>query len=296
MLSANDKFCSQMSQEAGEQLYGTSNRVAVWFLLEYNRPWGSKAYEESDLPPAVRAWIDRQLDSTPQARLQLIKGQPRAGLTFCIAVSDERAPLLYRFALRQYEDLLALDVPAILAGRVVPPVDEKLFLVCTNGKRDRCCALFGLPVYSAMRAQAGDAVWQTTHTGGHRFAATLYCFPHGLGYGRVQPQDAAKIVDSYREGRLLPEFYRGRSCYEEPAQVAEYLIRQRTGIQALAALRLVDLRQAGAISDVEFVSEPGGLRHRLRLAREESAWRRRSSCDKDAQPAMQYRLLVEETS
>lgn len=294
-MTSTDIFCAQTSQEVSEQLFGTSNHVDVWLLLEYNLPWAKKAYEQSDLTQAVREWMDMQLATLPNARVQFIKAEPSAYLTFYVAVAHETQPLLYKFSLNHYEDLLTLDLPAIIAGQVVPPVDEKLFLVCTHGKRDRCCALFGLPIYNAMRAYAGETVWQTTHTGGHRFAATLFCFPHGLGYGRVLPGDVRVVVDSYHAGQLLTEFYRGRSCYSGPVQVAEYFVRQQSGLADLDALRLLKVQQQGETTTVEFTVAGSSVHHEVQLIREDAPWLRSSSCGKAPEAALQYRLLAVRT-
>jgi hypothetical protein len=51
-----------------------------------------------------------------------------------------------------------------------------MLLVCTNGRRDVCCALWGQRFYAAAAALLPN-VWQTTHLGGHRFAATAVSLP-----------------------------------------------------------------------------------------------------------------------
>ena len=230
-------ICSQLSSTSGEAIYGTAgNGTDVWFVLEYPGVWGGKAMEESKLDDALKAHLQQAVAATPGARLQLIKrGENRNGhsLSFFIGLSMQDTAALYRFKLADFTDLAAMDLPAIVAEIRSAPAryaahkhDEPLFLVCTNGSRDRCCGTLGVPVYLTMAAYAGDQVWQTTHTGGHRFAATMIVLPHGLYYGRLGAEDATAIVDSYNAGDVYAlDRYRGRSCYLAPVQAAEYYLR-----------------------------------------------------------------------
>ena len=224
------QYCSQLSLTSGEQIYGTAgNATDVWFVLEYPAVWGAKAMEESKLDDALKAHLAQAVADTPGARLQLIKrGESRNGsaTSFFIGLSQEDVAALYRFELQDFTDLAAMDLPAMVTEMRTDPAryaahkhDEPLFLVCTNGSRDRCCATLGVPVYLTMAAYAGDQVWQTTHTGGHRFAATMIVLPHGLYYGRLSAEDALPIVDTYNAGDVYAlDHYRGRSCYKAPSR------------------------------------------------------------------------------
>ncbi|MBW1881098.1 MAG: hypothetical protein JRI25_21740 [Deltaproteobacteria bacterium] len=50
-----------------------------------------------------------------------------------------------------------------------------LVWACTHGQRDRWCGRHGGRVFSALRDPLWEAAWQTSHPGGHRFAATWLC-------------------------------------------------------------------------------------------------------------------------
>jgi hypothetical protein len=244
-------LCSTSSRQAGEQLFGTATRVDYWLMLEVPTPWGRKAFEESDLSPQVMTRLNEVLKGKPHIRLQLIKkGWDFAGegIDFFVAVNHEERPNLYEFLLSSYEDLLDLDIPGILAEREeFWPYDRKepLFLVCTNGRRDPCCTRFGLPVYETMRTIMGDHVWQTSHVGGHRFAANVVTLPHGVFYGYLAPEDVSAIVDAQRAGVLYLPRFRGRSCYEVRVQAAETFLRQQTGLLDLYRFRLIEITPLG---------------------------------------------------
>jgi hypothetical protein len=238
------QLCCESSLEAGESLYATASRVDTWLLLEYNLPWEAKALPASKLPDEVKSFLSGLLQSIPNSRFQFIRQRApdSSGIRFYLCQSAPMKPALYRLNLSAYRDLLSLDVQSILAGwSGIKPVDERLFLVCTNGRRDPCCAWFGVPLYEAMKAYADDEVWQTIHLGGHRFAGTMVCLPHGLYYGRVGREEVPTIVDATRAGHVHLDNYRGCCTYEALVQAAEYFLRRETGILALDGLQFVNV-------------------------------------------------------
>lgn len=62
---------------------------------------------------------------------------------------------------------------------------ESVALICTNAKRDVCCALRGLPLAANLAGRYPDRVWECSHTGGHRFAPTGVLLPTGATLGRL---------------------------------------------------------------------------------------------------------------
>lgn len=239
-LPPADFYCSQLSAAQDEPMAGTAVSAPVWVLLEYRQPWLAQATNDNSLPTAVQAWLAAQLAAV-NGRLQFIRQMPTpASLTCFVAVLDEQQPRLYRFDLETYTDLLALSLADLVLddGRFAANLyPDPLFLVCTNGKRDRCCALFGAALYRELAAQAGTAVWQTTHLGGHRFAPTLLTFPDGVSYGRVAPADIPNLLAAHNRGELLLGHLRGRLIYDPPTQAADYFLRQQIGQPQLSALQ-----------------------------------------------------------
>ena len=299
------QYCSQLSITSGEHIYGTAgNATDVWFVLEYPAVWGAKAMEESKLDNALKAHLAQAVADTPGARLQLIKrGESRNGsaTSFFIGLSQEDVAALYRFELQDFTDLAAMDLSAMVTEMRADPSryaahkhDEPLFLVCTNGSRDRCCATLGVPVYLTMAAYAGEQVWQTTHTGGHRFAATMIVLPHGLYYGRLSAEDALPIVDTYNAGDVYAlDHYRGRSCYKAPVQAAEYYLRAETHQQSLDAFSLLEAGNEDDVWTCRFRSNGDDIVHELFVLAEESEFANPLSCRATAaiERVPQYRLL-----
>jgi hypothetical protein len=96
-----------------------------------------------------------------------------------------------------------------------------LFLVCAHGRRDRCCARFGVPLARELAGAYPAGVWESTHVGGHRFAANLVILPHGLYYGPVDAAAARDAIGAYARGEITARGYRGRAGQPVEAQRAD---------------------------------------------------------------------------
>lgn len=291
--------CAAGSLKAGEQLFGTASRVDVWFALEVPKPYGHKAFEDSNLPSAVKTRLSGVLDATPNARLQLIKkgaGFAGDGITFFVGVCHEEEPNLYEFHLSSYEDLLEIDLPGIVAEKEhfwKYDRSDPAFLVCTNARRDQCCAKFGLPVFEALCQKDSENVWQTSHLGGHRFAATMVVLPFGATYGRLTGNDLPALLDAQWEGKVHLSNYRGRSCYAPHVQVAEAFLRQESGFLELGRFKLVEIETlAGDEWMFHFSDLALGDTHCVQTQRLESSFKLIKSCKEDTPVSVpQYRLV-----
>ncbi|HSO27449.1 MAG TPA: sucrase ferredoxin [Anaerolineales bacterium] len=281
-------FCSNASLTAGETLHGTAKRGRVWFLLEYRGAWGQKAFEESSLPPEVKSHLESACAQNPDCRILLIR-QPATekpdALRFFVVLSDDADPVVYRFELPDYAALTQIDLNAVIQKQPAFEAlrwNEPLFLVCTNGRRDACCAKFGLPVFQAAFEQAGAAVWQSSHVGGHRFAAILLCFPHGLYYGRLGVGDVAEVILAYERGELRLPYLRGRASYPQPAQAAEILLRRQTGELQVDAYRLQNLAETQVgVWQADFMEPTTGRTHRIAVQEDEAFVDVYESCNRE---------------
>ncbi|QYK50273.1 MAG: hypothetical protein KF701_07710 [Anaerolineales bacterium] len=285
--------CSLESLNANEPMAGTAPKAQVWFMLEYTPRWGHKAWEESSIDPAVRAAVDEQLKQIPGARLLLIRQKDRAAtLRFFAAVLGDE-PRLYKFELDNYEELPVLDLVSIVAGAEqyqASLTDEQVLLVCTNGQRDACCVLHGVAVYNTLHGQLGHTVWESSHHGGHRFAANLLAFPSGRSYGRLGASNALGIVQRIVDGEVPAQYCRGYTAWAEPAQAAELLLRQQLGLQQEGGLRLLDSQPAGeARWRVRFEGADG--ERELTVERVEGAPVHASCGDEKTTPTVEYRVV-----
>lgn len=251
-------YCSDFSVQAGEPMIGTATQTDTYLLIEYNLAWGDKALEQSELSIEIKGRLKQLGAEFPKLKTLLIRQERpthRAGVRIFIACAREPEPFTLRFHLDKYDDLLHLDLVAALTAsasdaRFAPErYREPLFLVCTNGRRDVCCARRGVPTYNALVAATADTaeplIWQSSHVGGHRFAPNLLCLPHGYLYGRATPSDAVRIVDAYRRGEVWLDLLRGHSAYQPAVQAAELHLRHQDSLVPLDALRLDEVEPIG---------------------------------------------------
>ena len=289
-------FCSVASRESGENVCGTASVAEFWVLVEYAGPWAPRALEGSMLPPRVKARLVGLPKTIPRSRVLFIR-RGRVGtdhLNLFAVRSHERGPSVVKFRLGGYEDLSGLDFASLAAGEAAggERTDEPLFLVCTHGRRDKCCAKFGWPLYRSLRETAGESVWQSSHVGGDRFAANLLCFPHGLFYARMDEESGRGAVEEYGRGRILAENYRGRACYAHPVQAAEYFVRRESGVMGVEDLHHVwTERVSDSARRVRFAASDGETLYEALVSRRESDFRNLVTCHSAVEKSVpQYAL------
>jgi hypothetical protein len=127
-----------------------------------------------------------------------------------------------------------VDVP--IDGSAGTPSADPLYLVCTHGRHDPCCAIRGRPVAEALAALRPEQTWECSHVGGDRFAANLVVLPHGLYYAHVSAPTVERFVTAYERGRVVEPWLRGRSAYTAPVQAAQHHARVALGEDRIDAL------------------------------------------------------------
>jgi hypothetical protein len=279
---------------------GTASTVRSWLLLEDPGPWGRDALRDARLPERVGLELQRRCRAAGVRPLLIRRASPNAsaaasssgGLT-CFAIrSGPEPPWIERTRLAKVADILELDLPALGRG-VRPgfePVDGPLFLVCTHGRRDVCCAERGRPLAQALAAALSDQTWESSHVGGDRFAGNLVAFPHGLYLGRVPAGEAAEIARAYAGGRVSLQHLRGRSCYPMPVQAAEHALRTSQGFDRVddVGLERTEGRRGGSTSTFR---TPMG-RFSVSVAIDESAPSFLTCHSPVAEPAPAYRTIA----
>ncbi|HEX4907770.1 MAG TPA: sucrase ferredoxin, partial [Actinomycetes bacterium] len=241
--------CATLSRALEEPLYGTASRVRGWVLLEQPGPWGREAVTESRLDPDLARALDRAANAA-HLRLLLIRRsgrRPRGQATTCfLAHTSRRDRWLERRRLDDPAELLELDMAKVTAGErpgFGDPVGEPVYLACTNGRHDRCCATYGRPLALALAERHGDLVWESSHVGGDRFAGNLVCLLSGHYFGRVGPAEADRVLGLHHKGFIDLDHYRG-CCIDPPVvQAAEWLARRHTGLLGIGDLDLLGREQ-----------------------------------------------------
>jgi hypothetical protein len=247
MATRRRPLCSDVSRANSESLAATASRIDNWLLVEYRGLWPRQPLAAHGLDAEVKAHVREQLARVAPARLLFIKRPDRReapGLRVYHGSSREGEARFFRRELDGYGGLLGLELGT--GGPGDEAVEGPLFVVCTHGKRDRCCAVYGRPLYDVARDEVeDDSVWQASHVGGDRFAGNLIAFPHGLYFGRVEQADVPALLGAYREGRIPLERYRGRCAYTFAQQAAERALREELALSAIDDLTLAGTRREG---------------------------------------------------
>ncbi len=236
--------CSVASGERTEPLFATASRVDRWLVVEQRGPWSGETVPRSRLGDALAGSL-RRLAGRAGARLLLVRrpgGVPATGRRVFFADSRPGSEQLLARVV-QDEELPDLTLPGSDPAHWSPP-GGRLLLVCTHGRHDPCCALWGRPVARALAARYPQETWECTHSGGDRFAPNLVVLPEGYYFGRMSPAEAPGIVASLDEGRLATAYLRGRSSLDLPVQAAQHFARERLEADIATDLAPLDHRQA----------------------------------------------------
>ncbi|MDO0925367.1 sucrase ferredoxin [Streptomyces sp. TG1A-8] len=273
--------CATVSRSFDEPVPGTAATATTWLLLEQPGPWGARALTSSHLDPVLGRALEAAAGGTG-VRVALIRrpgrhadpGPPPVRHVYAAHTVPGNV-WLHSATLRDPRRLLDLDLAALgagdhrsfgaaLGGR--PHGGDPLALVCTNGKRDRCCALLGRPLAAELAASGVQGVWEVTHLGGHRFSPTVLVLPYGYAYGRAEAHTVREALQGAREGRVVVEGCRGCSAWERPGQAAELAVRSASGEYAAGALAVVRT-EGGAPRWEVTVAHADGRRWRVTVAR-----------------------------
>lgn len=232
--------CASLARTLDEPLPGTAPLATGWVLVEDPGPWGRDALTQGTLPPIAATHLQAAIDDLP-VRYQAIRrpDRPRAEDRTVFLVHAGATPWTRRLTVptEPLADTLASLDPRMTLSSVPPdvgaPHHDPVLLVCTHGRRDACCAERGVHVARAVAAMEREATWETSHTGGHRFAPSVILLPTGAVYGFMDEVTTLAALAAVRDGRLSLDGYRGRSGWDRYVQAADVWVRQRERLTGL---------------------------------------------------------------
>jgi hypothetical protein len=255
--SASGPLCSTWTREHGVDPIGSAGCYRGYLLVEWPLPWPRDMSEDPELAPLVEA-----------ARLAGMRFQ---GLVPA-SVDGASRVVCYRWppngpAFERAE--LAVDKGEVIAAGLAvldePPSKDGIVevLVCTHGRRDRCCGSLGTALASEITADPlgdeGVKVWRTSHTGGHRFAPTAVVLPQGTAWAFCDRDILSRIVR--HDGSVGEVLARYRGCAGMGSPVIQALERAVLGE---VGWPLFDMARHGEdLGDARVelvVGEPGGAR------------------------------------
>ncbi|MGQ7247812.1 sucrase ferredoxin [Halomonas sp. V046] len=217
-------FCAERSLLSGDPLAGSAAHLEANLLISWPRAkWRRNLRQASDMPAGLIARLDRI--AARGRRVNLIHRRHHPSELHRVYLMPERQAFDVPRAsldafLGAWEDGASLDEwrPA--------SVTHDLMLCCTHGKKDKCCAKFGFATYKALARAVDDhrlpfEVWESTHLGGCRLAASAILLSPVRKYGRIDPGQALALLRREAKGRRYLPCYRGSSALTPVQQCAE---------------------------------------------------------------------------
>jgi hypothetical protein len=204
--------------------------------------------------------------------------------TVLIATTRPGAATVHSLAVADPRELLDLDLDALGAGRLTEGTvhPAPVILVCTNGKRDQCCAILGRSLaldIAESPAARGMELWEADHLGGHRLAPTAVVLPTGYAYGRLDAATALAALDAAERGEMTPGGCRGRSTWSGAGQAADLALRAELAEYGADAVAVLGEQPLDADHDaVDLLAD--GVTYRAVVSRRAAAEPRPESCGK----------------
>ncbi|OXM55121.1 sucrase ferredoxin [Amycolatopsis alba] len=236
--------CATVARMLGASPAGTAADMRCWLLIEQPGPWPADALENvlDEAFPAERRELLENLRRSHGLRPLLIRRpgkhqrDPDRRRSVYVGGGEPGNRWLERLEIRDLSDLAELDLDLIVdgVGGLGERVDGPLFLVCTHGTKDMCCAVLGRPLASALNTNHPGRSWEVSHVGGDRWAGNLLVVPDGFLHGQLNPAEAALVAKAALRGQVEPEQLRGRTSARTAwAQFAEIAIRRRLDLSGL---------------------------------------------------------------
>lgn len=223
--------CSDAARATTLDPIGTAGSYTDFLLIEHQLPWPR---DVSELPvvETFAAALEAAVLAGRRVRVQAV--MPREASA---EPSARRVVHLTMANLRWFEgfsrgevttsvDGLGAACRAFLQGDVpadayAAPGTTRDVLVCTHGRRDRCCGSLGLDALQRLGPVPSDVrVWRTSHTGGHRFAPTGITFPEGIFWAYLDDDVLRRIVDREGDAFDVASHHRGCTGLDGPAAQA----------------------------------------------------------------------------
>jgi len=219
-------YCSAASRYFKESLHGSAANYNCFIMVEHADPFPSTPTNGH----FNKAWL-KTLDAfakREKGKLLLIRNR-NTDYKNCRIIYVDCILQKYVVLYRSITDAHLVDLKQhVLSKDAIWEVDP-FFVVCTNGKKDKCCAKFGFPVFKFFENILLPFCYESyecTHLGGDRFAANAVLMPFGIYYGRVGVEDVHEIIKQTAFGRVLYQNYRGRSRQSFFEQAVECHLRE----------------------------------------------------------------------
>ena len=273
-----------LTRATDEPVAGTAPVTRRWLCLEHRGPWPHDVLHHRD---AAIAELARRAAAVGMRTLLIRRHGRRATDTpVHVFLADTRPGVSLATSFTVAGPAELADIPLPAPSRPLPgtPLADPLLLVCTHGRRDRCCALDGRALVASLAESGEPGVWECSHLGGHRFAPTGLVLPTGYLYGRLDLDAAVAARKAAGVGEVETHRCRGRSTWSPAGQVAELAVRAVTGLRGADALDVLP-----DVDDTVSVLGRAGERWVVDIERVDLGALRPSSCGAGPAPIVPVR-------
>ena len=221
-------YCSVLSRNSAEPLAGSAPFARHFVFITWPKKyWQYEALEaKGGFPQGLKKWMKEQSEVNGKISIRLVS---RAGL------GQDKVEIYIYPEKYCYSNVLPSQIPAVLesyfrdgitAAFSPAPIEGEQIFICTHGRHDKCCAKFGQELadkmrYHVSRQKTAVEVWDSSHLGGHRFAATMIDFPTGRAYGHLSADELPNYLASRKAAQVYGRAYRGSVFLSGLEQVAE---------------------------------------------------------------------------
>jgi len=205
---AGDSPCSILNAQA--PLAGSAPVSQSWLIVFHQGAWGDRPVDTL-ISGDLATWAKEQgaqilIARTPKG----IDPYPQATFLYSNGQSDLLQGMLN-----------SQGIPDLANTQRSKP----MLLICTNGKRDQCCATFGRSLIGQCKEVLSPELYgqilECSHLGGHRFAPTAIWLPENLVLGRLEPQAVADLLET---GSVDSRFIRGNTQLPPAQQVVHAFV------------------------------------------------------------------------
>jgi hypothetical protein len=269
--------CAVVARLVGGNPSGTATFMRFWLLIEQPGPWPADVLEKTldqAFPDEESRAAVEELRGVHGLRPLLVRRPGRhnrdpgqTGRTVFFGGGEPGNRWLERLEIDDLSELAKLDLSAVVDGRggLGEPVDGPLFLVCTHGTKDMCCAVLGRPLATSLDENHPGHTWEVSHVGGDRWAGNLLVVPDGFLHGQLAPDEAARVAKAAMSEQVEPDHLRGRTSVGSSwSQHAEIAVRREVpgvrGLDDVLAVAERPVREGDQGSDVWVVRVRGGKR------------------------------------
>lgn len=205
---SSDTPCSILNAQA--PLAGSAPTSQSWLVVLHQGAWGERPVDTL-ISQDLKSWANEQgaqilIARTPRG----IDPYPKSTFLYSNGHADLLQGILNSEGLPDLAD--------------THPSSPKL-LICTNGKRDQCCATFGRGLIGQCKEMLSPDLYaqilECSHLGGHRFAPTAVWLPENLVLGRLEPH---AVEDILGEGGVDPRYIRGVTHLSPAEQVVHAFV------------------------------------------------------------------------